>query len=125
MSWPDKVAFLAEARGRGYRTYLYYVATDDPAINVARVRHRVRMGGHGVPEDKVVSRYRRSLSLLAGAVRATDRAYVVDTSGPRLVWVAEVTAGRQIELRTDRMPSWFRQALWDEAQPPAPVRPSR
>ena len=42
MSHPDKVQILARARRAGFRTYLYFVATDDPAINISRVRNRVR-----------------------------------------------------------------------------------
>jgi predicted ABC-type ATPase len=53
MSGPDKVDFLRLAQDGGYRTYLYYVATEDPDINISRVRHRVKMGGHDVPEDKM------------------------------------------------------------------------
>jgi len=30
MSHPGKVELLAEARAKGCRTYLYYMATDDP-----------------------------------------------------------------------------------------------
>jgi len=41
MSSPDKVQLLADARAIGYRTYLYFVAKEDPIINVRRVRNRV------------------------------------------------------------------------------------
>ena len=33
------------------------------------------------PEDKIVSRYHRSLGLLMEAIRHTDRAYIFDNSG--------------------------------------------
>lgn len=36
MSHPGKSELLADAKAMGYRTYLYYIATDDPEINVAR-----------------------------------------------------------------------------------------
>ena len=64
MSHPGKVAMLAQAQAARHRTYLHYVATDDLAIHVSRVRNRVRLGGHGVPEDRIESRYHRSLALL-------------------------------------------------------------
>ena len=35
MSHPSKVELLAEAQRAGYRTYLYFVATEDPAINIS------------------------------------------------------------------------------------------
>lgn len=115
MSHPGKVALLAEAQRAGYRTYLYYVATDDPDINVSRVRNRVGLGGHPVPEDKIASRYHRSLNLLMEAIKYTNRAYIFDNSTDnadrKLAWVAEITEGRALELKTNRIPPWFKRAV--------------
>ena len=119
MSSPDKVALLEKARSAGYRTYLYYIATDDPQINISRVRNRVRLGGHPVPEDKIVSRYHRSLGLLMEAIRHADRAYVFDNSGhlQEKVWLAEITSGKVLELKTDQVPAWFKRAVLDKIIP--------
>jgi predicted ABC-type ATPase len=119
MSSPDKVAFLAQAQRSGYRTYLYYIATDDPEINISRVRSRVKQGGHPVPEDKIVSRYARSLSLLMDAIAHTNRAYIFDnsTQDQDRTWLAEITDGRVLEMKTDRMPAWFKRAVWDKIKP--------
>lgn len=114
MSSPDKVAFLQKAQQAGYRTYLYFVATEDPEINVSRVQYRVQMGGHPVAEEKIRSRYTRSLELLPEAVAYADRAYIFDNSGAERVWIAEVTQGNEIEIKTDQMPAWFKVALWDK-----------
>lgn len=115
MSSPEKVDFVCKARQAGYRTYLYYVATEDPEIKVSRVAHRVSTGGHPVPKDKIVSRYYRSLSLLNAAVACTDRAYVFDNScDDARVLVAEVTDGNELEMKTDLMPYWFKTAVWDK-----------
>jgi predicted ABC-type ATPase len=114
MSSADKVAFLAKARAQGFRIYLYYVATEDPVINISRVRHRVKMGGHPVPEDKIVSRYHRSLALLMDAVQLTDRAYIFDNTSHECIWLAEVTDGRLLEIKTAQMPQWFKHNLWDK-----------
>ncbi|MDI2592625.1 zeta toxin family protein [Pseudomonas sp. N3-W] len=113
MSSPDKVALLRKAQERGFRTYLYFVATDDPMINISRVRNRVRLGGHPVPEDKIVSRYGRSLGLLLDAIRHSDRAYIFDNSSHESTWLAEVTNGEDLELRTEQIPAWFKSAIWD------------
>jgi hypothetical protein len=40
MSSADKVQTLQKARDAGFRNYLYYVATEDPLINISRIRHR-------------------------------------------------------------------------------------
>ena len=120
MSAPDKLTLLENAQRLGYRTYLYYIATDDPSINVARVQNRVRQGGHDVPDEKIVSRYARSLELLLDAIRHTNRAYLFDNSrhGGERLWVAEVTDGHDLELKCDPMPQWFQSAVWEKINPP-------
>jgi predicted ABC-type ATPase len=110
MSFPDKIELLRNAQLRGYRTYLYYVATEDPAINISRVRYRVKMGGHSVPEDKIISRYKRSLDLLIEAIQFTHRAYIFDNSTHKHIWLAEITDGDLMELKTNQVPAWFKKA---------------
>jgi len=121
MSHFSKVELLAEAQAAGYRTYLYFVATDDPAINISRVRSRVKLGGHAVPEDRIEKRYQRSLDLLMQAILHTNRAYVFDNSGDnrRHTWMAEITEGKELEMRTDQVPAWFKRAVLDKISPPA------
>lgn len=111
MSSPDKIKTLERARLAGYRNYLYYVATDSPSINLTRIQQRVRSGGHNVPNDKVVERYHRSLSLLFEAIKLTDRAYIFDNSGGKAIWIAEITNGMIIDLKVDESPQWFVQAV--------------
>ena len=116
MSSPDKVKLLEQAQQLGYRTYLYFIATDDPAINISRVQNRVIQGGHSVPEDKIVSRYHRSLDLLMEAIRHTNRAYVFDNSGhnQERTWLAEITDGQTLEIKTDQLPAWFGKAVLEK-----------
>ncbi|HHX7304724.1 TPA: zeta toxin family protein [Legionella anisa] len=114
MSFTDKIELLQKAQSRGYRTYLYYVATEDPVINISRVSYRVKMGGHSVPEDKIVSRYQRSIDLLSEAIQFTNRAYIFDNSTHEHIWLAEITNGKSLEMKTDRVPAWFKKALGDK-----------
>ena len=114
MSSPDKINFLAKARELGYKTYLYFVATEDPAINIRRVQQRVRNGGHDVPHDKITSRYYRSLDLLLPAIRLTNRAYLFDNSGENQIWVAEITNGTELSIQSASKPSWFQQSVIDK-----------
>ncbi len=110
----DKADLLKRARAAGYRVELYYVSTVAPSINVARVRSRVAKGGHPVPEEKVVSRYTRSLENLAGAIRQSDRAYLYDNSGAEAVLVAEVADGRTFSFPNGRdVPWWVRTYAWE------------
>jgi predicted ABC-type ATPase len=52
---------IASLHASGYATRLVYVWVPDPDVSVARVRTRVLMGGHDVPEEDVRRRYYRSL----------------------------------------------------------------
>ncbi|MBA2676446.1 zeta toxin family protein [Ramlibacter sp.] len=75
MSSPDKADFMAEALQRGYRTYLYFVGTSSPDINVDRVAKRVQAGGHPVPVERIRERYGKSLQNLEDACASATRAY--------------------------------------------------
>lgn len=114
MSSPDKVEFLQKAQQRGYRTYLYFVATEDPNINISRVKNRVRNGGHDVPTDKITTRYFRSLELLWEAVKYTNRAYIFDNSRSELLWLAEITDAKNLEIKFNAVPSWFKKYMLDK-----------
>lgn len=116
MSHPSKIEFMRQAQARGYRTYLYFVSTENPQINIERVAIRVRAGGHPVRDDLVRSRYDRSLDLLPDAIAASHRAYVFDNSGQCAVWLAEITAGTQLEFRNEEIPDWFFDAYVDEVE---------
>ncbi|MGX0958554.1 putative ABC-type ATPase [Pseudomonas viridiflava] len=114
MSHPSKVEIMREARHRGYRTYLYFVSTENPEINVDRVAIRVREGGHPVAPLTVRDRYIRSLGLLSEAVAASDRAFVFDNSGDSAVLLAEITDGNLLEYRAEDIPDWFFEAYVDK-----------
>ena len=53
---------IEAARVLGYRIATRFVFLDDPSTNVARVRQRVRKGGHDVPEADIRRRFVRSLA---------------------------------------------------------------
>ena len=112
MSSRDKVELLADARTRGYRTYLYFIATEDPEINVSRVAQRVSEGGHDVPAEKVVSRYHRSISLLGEAIKYVNRGFLFDTSSREPWYFGETTDGKTINLKDDVIPAWF-GPIWE------------
>ena len=106
MSSDDKIELLNKAQKSGYRTYLYFIATQDPLINISRVKNRVLNGGHDVPKDKIVSRYYRSLELLSDAVKYSNRAYIFDNSSSGRKWLAQINNGNEVELKTQNIPMW-------------------
>lgn len=79
-SHESRLEIMRDAKKRGYRIRLCYITTKNPDINVARVRTRVVQGGHDVPEDKIRSRYYRSVSFLPQMIMASDEVLVFDNS---------------------------------------------
>lgn len=117
MSDSSKIKLLHQARLVGYRIYVYYVATADFEINVARVAYRVANGGHDVPVEKIQSRYKRSLDLLSEAILVSNRAYIFDNSengDSSFTQIAEITEGEVIDIVSDTQPGWFQQYVLDK-----------
>ncbi len=113
MSSKDKVEFLKKAQDAGYRTYLYFIATQDPTVNISRVHNRVKLGGHSVPKDKIVSRYYRSLKLLSEAVKYSSRAYIFDNSSQEKLWIAQINNGKVFTFKSEIVPQWVNEYLID------------
>jgi predicted ABC-type ATPase len=109
MSHPSKVEFFARAHGAGYRTYLYFVATETPDLNARRVENRAELGGHNVPVEKIRERYERSLQLVSAALRHAYRAYIFDNSGADPQLLAEFTPDGKLNLKmpSGSLPTWF------------------
>jgi predicted ABC-type ATPase len=53
--------WIAKLKTKGYRFHLFYVWVPSAEVSVERVRNRVLLGGHGVPEETIRRRYQRGL----------------------------------------------------------------
>lgn len=117
MSHPGKLDFLKNAKLKGFKTYLYFVATESVTINIGRVQTRVQRGGHDVPQNKIISRYRKSLELLAQAVESVDRAFIIDNSnGNRMLLLAEKDDD-EIMVYGNDIPEWLDHYLINKLVP--------
>jgi predicted ABC-type ATPase len=110
-SHPSKVDFMREARNAGYKVYLYFVSTESPDINVFRVKARKMKGGHDVPEDKVRSRYDRSMDFMFEASLVADKSYFFDNSSakkdPKVIAQVEKSGLLpSVQIYGER-PNWF------------------
>ena len=108
MSDLKKIDFLKKAKRAGYKIYLYYFATEDPLININKVKIRVEQDGHPVTEENIKKRYYKSLKNLKPAIRLSDRAYLFDTSQKASVLIAEINQGKNVNLIDPKdVPNWF------------------
>ena len=80
LSTESKLDYLRRAKAAGYFIRLFFVGTESPAINAARITERFISGGHEVPIGKIVARYGRSMANSVTAARIADRAYFYDNT---------------------------------------------
>lgn len=104
----EKLEFLKKASEAGFFIRLFFVCTESPEINVARIAKRYMNGGHEVPISKVVSRYFKSLELAKEAIKFVDRAYIYDNSKedhlPELIY--RTASGSLAKQYIKDMPHW-------------------
>ncbi len=55
------VVLCDEAKKKGYVIYLVFLWLDSPELAVERVKQRVSEGGHNIPEETILRRYKAGL----------------------------------------------------------------
>jgi predicted ABC-type ATPase len=101
LSGTTYVRLLKLAKRKGFRLYLHYLWLPSPAIAMARIRERVKKGGHNVPEVDVRRRFSRSLRhFVDDYAPLADRWAVWDnqTSPPRLLAESQTCPASQLEF---------------------------
>ncbi|PAW63956.1 MAG: hypothetical protein B9S36_03550 [Verrucomicrobiia bacterium Tous-C2TDCM] len=93
LSGKTYVAMLREARERGFRVIVHYVMIGSADQAVERVKLRVKMGGHHVPEEDVIRRFDRSIRHLL-----EDYLPLADEWG---VWDNRIPPPREIASNTN------------------------
>ncbi len=80
MSHKSKIEYIVTAKNKGFYVILLFVGINDQNINISRVNDRVKKGGHDVPTEKIVSRYKRTMEYLFDAAMEADEALVFDNT---------------------------------------------
>ena len=99
--------FIQDAKERGFFIHLFFICTDDPLLNAARVETRVREGGHSVPVEKISARYPGSIQTAVQAMGLVDELWLYDNSrlNESARVVAAISAGSLI-YRSPGQPRW-------------------
>lgn len=104
----DKLDFIRRAKKAGFFIRLFFVCTESPMINAARIAGRVMKGGHDVPISKIISRYQKSIINCKIATCIADRVYLYDNSidGQEARILYRFADGKIIKRYTDSIPLW-------------------
>lgn len=108
LSTDRNLNLLQKAKEQGYEIQAVFVLTNDPCINVERVKSRAKAGGHNVPEEKIISRYEGSLRNISKLVRIADHTRIIDNSGDEPHLICEVL-NQQITIW--ETPLWSKKAI--------------
>lgn len=79
-SHQSKIDLIGQAQEKGFEVVLNHIHISDPDKAIRRVQTRTILGGHAVPDKKVIERFPRTLKNLQIAVRKADRAYIWDNN---------------------------------------------
>ena len=109
-------AMLAEAAQKGAAVHVWFVGLDDVERHLARVRARVKAGGHDIPEADIRRRYETSRENLAWlmpsltSLRLYDNAFEADPASgasPRPRLLLHLEGGRIVAPANLRAtPGW-------------------
>lgn len=80
LSTDRNIKLLRRAKENGYFIRCIYVLTADPNINIIRVKARTAAGGHDVPKEKILSRYKKALDLIPELLEICDVCHIYDNS---------------------------------------------
>ena len=109
----DKLDFIRRAKQVGFFIRLFFVCTESPMINAARIAGRVMKGGHDVPIAKIISRYQKSIINCKVATGIADRVYIYDNSvdGQEARILFRFADSTIIKRYTDDIPQWAQVLL--------------
>ncbi|AWI50028.1 hypothetical protein DDU33_00270 [Actinobacillus porcitonsillarum] len=95
-----------EVAKKNFYTRLNYVGVDDPKINIARVKARVKAGGHFIEEETIKRRYQINRENLIQAILLNDETFIYDNSSdsPKIQLV--ISENKTVTKLTDKLPQW-------------------
>lgn len=96
---------ILKAKELGYFIELHYVGVDSVEIAKERVKHRVKNGGHGIPEKDIEKRYMESFKQLNSILEACDLAAFYDNT-ENFRRFAICRNGKLVRI-SHAVPEWF------------------
>ena len=113
LSSDGKVDFLKRVKEEGYFIRMFFICTESPAINAARIANRVMEGGHDVPIQKIISRYEKAIVNAVKVMRFADRAYFYDNSidNQNAQLLFRTAEGNFAKRYIDSIPEWANKIL--------------
>lgn len=111
LSGTATVRFIKEAVEAGYELHVCYVCVESVETLIERIRGRVALGGHAVPDADVRRRYTRSLRNLRTVAAWAAETLLFDNTGEGSPLHVMTLASGKVVMRTATLPLWARFLL--------------
>ena len=113
LSSDGKVDFLKRAKEAGYFIRMFFICTESPTINAARIANRVMEGGHDVPINKIISRHEKAIINAVKVTKFADRAYFYDNSidNQDALLLFRTKEGKFAKQYVNSLPGWADRIL--------------
>ena len=102
---------IAACKEAGMLIVMHFVFVSSVTASKGRVRTRVGMGGHDVPEADQERRFERSLANAVKVVPVVDEAYFYDNSSREGHQLVAHFLNGQIEFISEAAPDWLKAAI--------------
>lgn len=102
--------WISLIKRNGYDVVLFFLSTDDVAINIERVEQRVKEGGHDIPEEIIKGRYLQSHSYLKTKLLEFIEVYLIDNSKDISQIVVQIKDGIIIKKTTEQQ-GWIKDVI--------------
>ena len=102
---------MAAARRKDYWIVLHFVSVGSPDLALDRIRNRVALGGHDVPEADVRRRFERSHARLPTVISWADVALLYDNANPDRPFREVAVITEKISWIAESVPDWATTAL--------------
>lgn len=101
------VNIVNQSKKQGYKTNLLFLWLESPELAIERVKYRVEAGGHDIPEDVIIRRYKNGLKNLFNMyMPIVDNWMLYDNSKQSPDLIVEKAFNKSIEI--------FDQNIWQQ-----------
>lgn len=100
------------AKDLGYRIILLYTFVDNSKTCIERIKVRIKNGGHPVPDEDVIRRYKRSISNFWNKYKSLADDWLLYYNGnENYLFVAQKGKGKEVEIINENLYTLFRKNL--------------
>ena len=112
LSGNNYIKTFEKAKELGYKIILLYTFVDNSKICIERIKVRVKNGGHPVPDEDVIRRYKRSISNFWNKYKnLADEWNLYYNGNDSSTIVAQQTSKDDIEILNENLYTLFRENL--------------